>query len=217
MRNLFHVPICALAFVTIASCSTASPTAPSDAGAIDLSDATNEPDTTVPEPKDATPVNDATLDAVADAGADPCPIAAPGDGGARANFESELVDGIWAFGDGTLFTYVRFNYTGGLQGSADYLPATTPGYFPCKAGIGLSTANVSDGSAILQLPSGCNNEGHRFEFLCVAPGGASHPAANLQATIRDNPPGNVLPSKIIKGYRYPKTHCSADMKTCGAL
>lgn len=177
----------------------------------------NTSDANIPDVRDAGSPNDASLDAPFDAGQDPCPIATPGDGGARANFESELTDGIWAFGDGTSFTYVRFNYTGGLQGSADYLPATSPGYFPCKAGIGLSTANVSDGSAILQLPSGCNNEGHRFEFLCVAPGGGSRPSANLQATIRDNPPGNVLPSKIIKGYRYPKAHCSADMKTCGQL
>lgn len=179
-------------------------------------------DTSTTPPNDAATkdvvTTDSATDASLDAAVDPCPIGGPADGGARASFESELTDGIWLFGEGTTFHWVRFNYTGGLQGSADYLAATSPGYFPCKGGIGLSTANASDGSAILQLPAACNNVGHRFEFLCVAPGSGVGPnaSANLQATIRDIPPGAGAVPKIIKGYRYAKTQCASDMLTCSA-
>lgn len=200
------------------SCTTTSP-ASGDAGDSALQDAAGPSDARTDPPKDGGPLPDAaSSDAKSEAAVDPCPIGGPADGGARASFESELTDGVWLFGEGTKSTWVRFNYTGGLQGSADYLPASDPGYFPCKGGIGLSTADASTGSAILQLPADCLNASHIFEFLCVAPGSGTgpHAKATLQATIRDLPPGVVPAPKLIKGYRYPKSQCAADMSSCSA-
>jgi hypothetical protein len=136
-----------------------------------------------------------------------------GTGGAGPNLLDELAAGPWMFGwAGGLdhYSWVRFNFVNATQGSVDVIDSECPsctGYWPCE-GVGLFSAEPGTHSLILQLPEGCNNEGHDIVFEALKAPGGFPMSAVVAADVTDD--GNA-----IEGYRYPKSFCDATFKTCG--
>lgn len=136
-----------------------------------------------------------------------------GAGGSPPDLLTELAAGPWMFGwAGGLdhFSWVRFNFVNATQGSVDVLDAECPsctGYWGCE-GQGLFSADPAHQSLILQLPQGCNNEGHDLVVQALKPPGGFPMSATLEASLTDD--GNA-----ISGYQYPKTFCDATFKMCG--
>jgi hypothetical protein len=136
-----------------------------------------------------------------------------GAGGGGGALKANLEDGVWLIGwAGGLdhFSWVRFVFTTGTQGSIELLtpdqPTFTP-YFPCE-GMGLFSIDEATSEALMQLPAACAQT-TTLGFESFSPAGGP-PSAILTAAIQDQSVGQA-----ISGYKYASSHCNAAFTTCG--
>jgi len=136
-----------------------------------------------------------------------------GGAGGSGGFPGLLDDGPWIFGlSGGLdhYSWVRFDFVDPTKGSIAVLDAQGPSftpYFQCE-GTGLFTTDPALGTAMLQLPGGCNmTVTFHFDSFGAPMGFPANALVAAKITVQGQ-------GTMLDGYQYAPGWCDAAFTSC---